>query len=745
MRSSMSKTSSQKNNETKKSSKITSWPSTLQERKYLYEKYAAQRGRLSYQYLDLMMRGEDIFKGLSKQALKRAYIKANALGNGKNEGFITRRLFPYFLKFLNYFSEIWMVFDRMDDEKMNKLSKDKFVRNRSAIDKNMSKTTAEQLFTSVDADGTGSVSFDEFCNWVIEQETFLGINNKQFFEINNQQFEESIEENEDYPDEKKENSNIEILKSEIDETKIVNSMEDLDELRLRVRDLELENQLLKKRIEEDTFKNEKILPSEFSKDENENFEGSISEIQKAGQYSENLEEKINLLEKNNEILKIAKDDQILKSQQDLDSINADYKFTQNQLNNHLESLRISEKTNQCILKEREDERQKYLEEVERIKNESLTKEIEKTKIIEERNFIIEENRKSQDQLKIVSEKLIQAEEKIRSLSNEKENYFLIESELIKKIRDFYDEFNEELGNQFINLKENFNLKNETIEVLARNQEGEDKKQKALAEIEALKSYQQFLKLSCEKMKEKEKNILEMEILKDDLIKKNKKINEDYKNLEEQLKTSAKINQIENLKNEYEIKSFSIENQSFINELNVKIVNLLTNIEAKKILNSQEIESVAKSLANETDESLKHRMQNFIEKLKLIEERIQNLLNERENEKSKAHSEFETLSKEKDQLEKIFKEKTQIFEEKINKLTQAKYQLEEWFNKNKIEYQELQENNIAMEKKIFELEKNLNEAEFKYFEIEKKLICEKKDDCNLKEENNFLVEPNIRGN
>lgn len=546
MKTSTCKPLTPKTNEIKKSSKLTSWPSTLQERKYLYEKYAAHRGRLSYQYLDLMMRGEDIFKGISKQALKRAYVKANTLGNEKNEGFITRKLFPYFLKFLHYFSEIWMVFDRMDDERKNKLNKDNFVRTRSEIDKNMSKIKAEQLFNIIDKDRTGSVSFDEFCNWAIEQETFLGVNNKLFFEMNHQQFEESIEESKDYPELKKEELNNEMLKSGINSN---NNMEDLDQLRLRIHNLELENQILKKRIEEqDSFKIVKTLSTELFQNETENYDGFFSEVPKTGENFEN--------------------------------------------------------------QEKEDEKQKYLNESAGIKDGC--------------DITQEGYRKLQDDLKLISEKLILAEQKIESLSKEKESY----EDLINKIRDFYDEFSEEMGKQFLNLKDNFKLRTSTIEVLTRYKEEAGEKQRAFAELESLKCYQSFLQTSLQKMKENEKNAFQMEKLKDDLMKKNEKITEESKILYEKLI----IHQKESSKSEIEQKSFSINNKTFINELKIKLDYLLNSIETAKIMNSNWMEARKEDLFKESGEILEMRLHAVSEKLQFTQESIQNLLNRQEKEK-----------------------------------------------------------------------------------------------------------------
>lgn len=702
MRNSSSKSLGQKSKEPKKSSKLTSWPSTFQERKHLYEKYAAQRGRLSFQFLDLMMKGEDIFKGISKQVLKRAYSKANALGNGKHEGLITRPLFPYFLKFLNYFTDIWRVFDNMDDEKINKLSKDKFVRHRGSIEKDMTKLRAEELFKNIDKDGTGSLSFDEFCNWAVEQETFLGTNNKQFFDIHNHQFEETAED-EDYTEEKK---------SDTDEARTFHSLDDLDE------------------------------PKSI-KNELEKYEESFVELAKTDKDLENLYAKIEVLEDENKILKKEMEDQLLKLQlekedeqlKQLEKL-AEFERTKNESLNREKNLRDEMTALHEKLQFNEDNNNRLLN----------NKEIEKNKIIEEINKINEECQKYQGQfnflsekITLVSDKLFAAEDKIQSLSSEKESYILMDSELTAKIRDFYNEFNQEIEKEFKNLEENFNLKILTIE---DHKGSNEERKKALGEIETLKSYQHFLKLSLEKMREKEENIFEMERLKDDLIKKNEKMMEDYQNLEEKLKASIEMNQREILKNKDKRKSLSIDNdkknnevKNLLDELKTKeeaVLTLLAELDTIKIRHLKEIEILKESLTKNADETLKHEIHIFSEKLKLSEGKIQSLLIEKENKVSKHLLEFEALSQERDQLKQILNDNTQLFQEKISHLSHEKSELENY----KQEHQELRNVKLNLEKRGLELENNLKESEARYLEIEAKL--------QLQEKKNLEVESYEKG-
>lgn len=175
--------SSLKKSELKKTSKLTSWPKNAAERRKLYDKYRSGHENLSYQFLEMMIKGEDIFKGITKPVIKRAYIKADEIGSSKNEGLITRKEFPFFLKYLLYFTDLFQAFSKIDEDKNKKLTLDEFIKNRSVLEAKMTKERAEELFQTMDKDGGGSISFDEFCNWALEQPNFLNYNNLEYFKV----------------------------------------------------------------------------------------------------------------------------------------------------------------------------------------------------------------------------------------------------------------------------------------------------------------------------------------------------------------------------------------------------------------------------------------------------------------------------------------------------------------------------------------------------------------------------------
>ena len=236
-----STTSSTKKPEPKKSSKLTSWPRNAEERKFLYYKYTSGRERLSYQFLELMVRGEDIFKGVTKPVLKRAYIKADEYGDSKSEGLLTRKEFPYFLKYLLYFVELWKVFEKIDESKRGKLLQADFVKNRAMLEPKMTKERALEIFKQMDDDGGGAVSFDEFCNWGMKQPTILAYNNKEFFaadpSINDVEAEEE-EEVVDIPKVEEEELKEETVPVEIEAPEVSAKDQEINDLRARIAALE---------------------------------------------------------------------------------------------------------------------------------------------------------------------------------------------------------------------------------------------------------------------------------------------------------------------------------------------------------------------------------------------------------------------------------------------------------------------------------------------------------------------------
>lgn len=301
---------STKKNEPKKSSKFTSWPKNSQDRKRLYDKYRSGHENLSYQFLEMMTKGEEIFKGVNKQILKRAYLKADEIGSSKNEGLITRKEFPYFLKYLLYFTDLFKAFDKIDEDKNKKLTLDEFIKNRNVLEDKMTKARAEELFKSMDKDGGGSISFDEFCNWGLEQPSILNYNNNEFFVVDNTA--QDDEDPEDIPEIKMKTQESEEVKEEDSSPKnkdlgeIDSKDNEIMSLKAKILDLERENNDLQKKLLEGSSNLNENQGDTISQEEYEKLKQKIqeqdTEINSANQREKALKE--DLESKNNNFKKI---------------------------------------------------------------------------------------------------------------------------------------------------------------------------------------------------------------------------------------------------------------------------------------------------------------------------------------------------------------------------------------------------------------------------------------------------------
>jgi Ca2+-binding EF-hand superfamily protein len=102
----------------------------------------------------------------NKPAIIRAYKAADANGTG----FISRGEFSLFLRFLVRFTEVWCIFTQMDANGDRKLSLKEFQAGAQFAGLNHSPAKLQSIFEAIDVNRGGAVLFDEFCQYIAEEE-----------------------------------------------------------------------------------------------------------------------------------------------------------------------------------------------------------------------------------------------------------------------------------------------------------------------------------------------------------------------------------------------------------------------------------------------------------------------------------------------------------------------------------------------------------------------------------------------
>ena len=107
-----------------------------------------------------------------KPALMRAYKAADR----KADGLIRRNEFRLLLKYLVYFNDLWDRFDEIDSDDDRRISLEEFKRGCGILGIGIPAEEIEADFDDMDANGGGTVLFEEFCSWcaqnhVIDDET----------------------------------------------------------------------------------------------------------------------------------------------------------------------------------------------------------------------------------------------------------------------------------------------------------------------------------------------------------------------------------------------------------------------------------------------------------------------------------------------------------------------------------------------------------------------------------------------
>ena len=113
----------------------------------------------------ILMHAPDGWGGMdSKEAIALAYKQADLDWSG----YIVRDEFDTFLKFVVFFSVLWKLFEEMDGNEDGRLSPSEFLSRCEELGVDMRDTDGMGHFAEIDRDGTGTISFSEFCTFVAE-------------------------------------------------------------------------------------------------------------------------------------------------------------------------------------------------------------------------------------------------------------------------------------------------------------------------------------------------------------------------------------------------------------------------------------------------------------------------------------------------------------------------------------------------------------------------------------------------
>jgi len=108
-----------------------------------------------------------------KPAIMAAYKAADRSGNG----FVERREFGYFLRYIVYYNNLWALFSAVDDDGDRRISKEEFVQSADKLDG--LNGDAETVFSEIDANGGGIILFDELCHWMAVNKSTWGVDDAE--------------------------------------------------------------------------------------------------------------------------------------------------------------------------------------------------------------------------------------------------------------------------------------------------------------------------------------------------------------------------------------------------------------------------------------------------------------------------------------------------------------------------------------------------------------------------------------
>lgn len=97
-----------------------------------------------------------------KPAIMRAYKASDKNG----DGFITKKEFRFFLRYIYYYNDLWQQFAKMDEDADRRLDAEEF----QTISQLVAIDNPSEVFEEMDVNKGGYVLFDEFCAWLAKRD-----------------------------------------------------------------------------------------------------------------------------------------------------------------------------------------------------------------------------------------------------------------------------------------------------------------------------------------------------------------------------------------------------------------------------------------------------------------------------------------------------------------------------------------------------------------------------------------------
>lgn len=103
----------------------------------------------------------------NKPAIMAAYKASDQSG----DGFVQRKEFGYFLRYLVYYNNLWSLFVAFDKDSDRRISRNEFVKSFAALEL---RGDASEVFDEIDTNDGGMILFDELCNYMANKHSTWG-------------------------------------------------------------------------------------------------------------------------------------------------------------------------------------------------------------------------------------------------------------------------------------------------------------------------------------------------------------------------------------------------------------------------------------------------------------------------------------------------------------------------------------------------------------------------------------------